>query len=453
MSLNAVASLGLGIAWRVFINAAFGYTDEKTAGGLLGLWDGIASQRTWRSGHSPEPLMLAESIGGLLFDVFYHASLIRTASLVLGAFVGVLLADVFPALWEDLGEPAAKALNNLKFVDDLNSSVVLSEGSDGVTLIYEEYSTKYTTRAWIAEQRKHKLDTTGTSRRRSTPATRESTTRKSKAPTQSSGRAESVKEDEKETASPVPVAAPLPLPPPSAFSTININIQPPSAASIMSSVPPTTIPTIRTDFIEGLDKLSSRHSGGARSVASNRSNASGSTVKERKTTVRDIGEAEILVSPQTPVNAEARYRAFSRSHSRGRSMPSIRAEEQPIRIEVARSFVESESTTSRIAESIGHTLSATPRRSMASRIPSRSPSPPPKSEVVIDYTQDATKIVIPPGGVHGDFSVRVVKHEDEWVEDARSEARSKGGITNGPSDLEPVPPIPQSLRHRPASGM
>ncbi|KAL5524038.1 hypothetical protein ACEPAG_8211 [Sanghuangporus baumii] len=271
--MSQVFSVGIGVVLRGIINSV-GARNDKLAGALSGIWDGIVAYAAWRTDRLLEPIVLIEIIVGVCFDALYHGTPARLISLALGTVLGVLLSDTagLHTLWDDLGDNVQEKLKDLDFKDDLDSPDVLSEFSEDVTVVYEERPTalsprtrKMTTTEWIAAQRKareHRSSKSATTTRRPSASMNISTdldrsillsgfdtqtqvtTRT--APSRTTQTQSSRARRDREL-----LESMTPLPPPSAPSVarytdidINIDVFSPSVATRISS------PTIKTEIIE-----------------------------------------------------------------------------------------------------------------------------------------------------------------------------------------------------------
>ncbi|KAI5123875.1 hypothetical protein M0805_005692 [Coniferiporia weirii] len=429
MSLDTAISLGIDAAFRAFINTYCGPQNDKTAGALLGIWDGIVVHRAWRSDRLLEPATLIELALCVCFDIFFRGSALRAFALALGAVLGVLLADALPALWEDAGA-AGMTLRSMKIVDDFDSSVVLSEFSEDVTVVYEEYSRTTTTSAWIAAQRTKQ-------REKEREKAKEKEKEKEKARTQRQSisvtadrrrsRRDSVSVARQPEVSVSP--EPLPLPPPAAslFSAINIDVQPPSRSSRVSS------PTIKAEEITR-EVETSRVSQSTRSHSRANSSRAAFTPASISPPERSTRRGSSVAAGPEIITPIAALPPFAEFRSRGMPLPKTgrsaasartteRFAESYMRmvggsVEVPRLPEKFESTTPRMNmntnNSLGHTLTESVHRSTTSRAASRSRSRPasPKPELVINYSNDMTTITIPPAAEAG-MSVRITSHVDE----------------------------------------
>ncbi|THH03989.1 hypothetical protein EW145_g5849 [Phellinidium pouzarii] len=374
MSSATVLSLGIGLAFRAFINTYCGPQNDKTAGVLLGVWDGIVAYRAWRSTELLEPTTLVELIFCVCFDVLFHGSVLRTVCLILGAVLGVLMADALPVLWDDLDIPVL-TVQAMRIINDFDSSVALSEFSDDVTLVYEEYSTT----EWITGQRKAPK---AKSRQRSAVDIDKRISR--------------TKSWIRKAEAAIP---PLPVPPP--LSIINIDVQPPSSASRISS------PTIKAE--KSITRSESPH---LRESIMSASRAA--TPQARYTPISPslaefrtkqdfyIGGSEAITSsgalpslPFTPRDKRhlRKARASSSAHVTEQLTGSY-VENVGDRVEIPRAPAITERSEHHTSISLGnaHTTSLHPLKSP--RIASRPISP--IREVVIDYSDEMTKIIIPP---------------------------------------------------------
>lgn len=456
--------VGTGIIARLFVVALFS-GDEKISGALLGILNGFLAHYAYRTDQLLEPLVLVEVIFGTCFDAIYQVSTEKLVALALGGGIGILCADTLPVVWDDYAEPT---LTSVKIKDDFDATEALSELSEDVTYSYEEYTITrpITTEAWIAAQRKQRStkSTSAVPTGVSSSFVRNLQTSGANTPTRMSRLSTKAQlEDGTLLLTTEPTVTPSPAPSVSRSSrTINIDVEAPSAASKSSTS--TVKASVRAqETTEAVETRSSRvesRQGSRRSAAKVSTKvSSSSTSSSSRTSIRfqkkgtstkiDGTSIEILsqhmgFSPSftgdfSPLNmpqsvrsrsslhtlsrshsqSHSRSRSRSYSHSRSRTARSVGTAVKSPHIDKSQpQFLESENIarsssrltniqTERIQTPLGSAyLRTTPVRSARAVSPNR--------EVIINYTDDATKIIIPPPSPFNDpgFNVRIIPQVD-----------------------------------------
>ena len=100
--MNTETSISLGIVVRVFVNLLCS-ENIKLAAALLGLWDGLLIHRSWVERRLFEPDTILLLAAGFLFDHVIFASVVRTVTLLLGCGLGIVLSDIGPDIWYEIG--------------------------------------------------------------------------------------------------------------------------------------------------------------------------------------------------------------------------------------------------------------------------------------------------------------------------------------------------------------
>lgn len=456
--------IGTGIIVRVLVIAFF-LNDDKVAGTLLGILDGFTAHYAWRTDQLLEPLVLIDVILGTCFDAIFQVSTEKLVALALGGGIGILVADTLPSIWEDYGE-SKLGISSVEIKEDYDATDALTEFSEDVTYIYEEYtiSRPLTTAAWIASQRKRRSEksTSMAPTGISSSAGRNLLTSTIDTPTRLSRLSTKAHRDD----DPLLVATELtatPSPAPSVSKSINIDIHPPSVAS-KSSVSTVkakgtahgTSPEIIETSIRAGSRQGSRHSAWISTVSSSSSSSksSKSTSTSHTPTRPNINKVdnpaqnvtpsrgmmessfpEILTPPNIPQSVGGRSslhtlshshtRSQSRSRSRSRSRVSRSVAASAIRspyVQRSRSQTYGSERLARSSSRLAHEnrdnlktpiggtyLHASPIRSTRAVSPNR--------EVIINYTDDATQIIIPPPSPspikEPGFNVKIIPNANE----------------------------------------
>ncbi|KAI5123884.1 hypothetical protein M0805_005701 [Coniferiporia weirii] len=100
--MSAEVAIALGVAGRVFVNAACAQ-NPRLGAALVGVFDGFLIHRSWLANTFFEPLTLIVLAAGLFFDHYQYGGFEGTVTLLLGCGLGVVLADFGPDLWYEIG--------------------------------------------------------------------------------------------------------------------------------------------------------------------------------------------------------------------------------------------------------------------------------------------------------------------------------------------------------------
>ncbi|TDL26078.1 hypothetical protein BD410DRAFT_895512 [Rickenella mellea] len=129
--MDSLVAIISGIAMRVSVSMIFGQS-LKVAALLTGLWDGILLHRSMRRTKYRSSDLLSDpylqAAFAVLFELTMNRSLLRIVVVSLGWCLGVVLADVGPAIWYDIGgEDLPRELERLWY--DLSRSLSLNDGT------------------------------------------------------------------------------------------------------------------------------------------------------------------------------------------------------------------------------------------------------------------------------------------------------------------------------------
>ena len=99
--MDNLLAIGLGLAVR-YVTDIVSRGDIKTTGTLVGMWEGIVlSHFLKKMPNSTDPLI---GYGvRLFFDYFLNESVTRLVLVIVWTGLGIILADITPALWVDVG--------------------------------------------------------------------------------------------------------------------------------------------------------------------------------------------------------------------------------------------------------------------------------------------------------------------------------------------------------------
>ena len=101
-TMNTEASITLGVALRVIVNILC-IQNVKLGAAILGVWDGLLIHRSWIENRLFNPEIILLLLAGFAFDHYFFGSTVRTLTLFLGCGLGILLGDIGPDLWYDMG--------------------------------------------------------------------------------------------------------------------------------------------------------------------------------------------------------------------------------------------------------------------------------------------------------------------------------------------------------------
>lgn len=101
-AMNTETSITLGVALRVIVNILC-VQNVKLGAAILGVWDGLLIHRSWLENRLFNPETIFLLLAGFAFDHIFFGSLVRTVTLVLGCGLGILLGDIGPDLWYEIG--------------------------------------------------------------------------------------------------------------------------------------------------------------------------------------------------------------------------------------------------------------------------------------------------------------------------------------------------------------
>jgi hypothetical protein len=90
-----------GLALRIVIDAAT-FHSVKLGGTLVGLWEGVVLLHYVKRAKSPDPAYLGYA-ARLLVDFYFTESVFRLVVVLLWTTVGMVVADVAPAVWTETG--------------------------------------------------------------------------------------------------------------------------------------------------------------------------------------------------------------------------------------------------------------------------------------------------------------------------------------------------------------
>jgi hypothetical protein len=99
--MDSVFAIGFGLAVRFVIDAVSRH-DQKVTGTLVGLWEGIVMQHFLRKMPTSSDPYVAYGVR-LFIDFLFTESLARLVLVLIWTGMGVIFADIAPALWIDAG--------------------------------------------------------------------------------------------------------------------------------------------------------------------------------------------------------------------------------------------------------------------------------------------------------------------------------------------------------------